>query len=76
MCTSVPAVTLQHIQGSKVAGLYNGSATNLVKPSGLAPFGVKGVFDGAAIVYFSYLGYDSVSTMAKEITNPSEVLPI
>ncbi|CAM8885323.1 unnamed protein product [Rhodiola kirilowii] len=59
-----------------VAGLYNGSATNMVKPSGLAPFGVKGVFDGAAIVYFSYLGYDSVSTMAEEITNPSEVLPV
>uniref|UniRef100_A0A7N0URM7 Cationic amino acid transporter C-terminal domain-containing protein n=1 Tax=Kalanchoe fedtschenkoi TaxID=63787 RepID=A0A7N0URM7_KALFE len=58
------------------AGFYNGSASNLVKPSGLAPFGVKGVFDGAAIVYFSYLGYDSVSTMAEEITNPSKLLPV
>lgn len=59
-----------------VAGFYNGSSINMVKPNGLAPFGVKGIFDGAAIVYVSYLGYDSVSTMAEEITSPSEVLPV
>ncbi|CAN1259224.1 Cationic amino acid transporter 6, chloroplastic, partial [Linum perenne] len=59
-----------------IAGFYNGSAKNLVKPSGLAPFGVKGVLDGAAIVYFSYIGYDSVSTMAEEIQNPSKALPV
>ncbi|KAA8525976.1 hypothetical protein F0562_007924 [Nyssa sinensis] len=59
-----------------IAGFYNGSAENLVKPGGLAPFGVKGVLDGAAIVYFSYIGYDSVSTMAEEIKNPSKSLPV
>ncbi|CAI0417737.1 unnamed protein product, partial [Linum tenue] len=59
-----------------VAGFYNGSAKNLVKPSGMAPFGVKGVVDGAAIVYFSYIGYDSVSTMAEEIQNPAKALPL
>lgn len=59
-----------------VAGFYNGSAKNLVSPKGLAPFGVSGVLDGAAIVYFSYIGYDSASTMAEEIKNPSKSLPI
>lgn len=59
-----------------IAGFWNGSSENLVKPGGLAPFGVKGVLDGAAIVYFSYIGYDSVSTMAEEIKNPSKSLPI
>ncbi|KAK3029855.1 hypothetical protein RJ639_038289 [Escallonia herrerae] len=59
-----------------IAGFCNGSAENLVKPGGLAPFGVRGVLDGAAIVYFSYIGYDSVSTMAEEIKNPSKSLPI
>lgn len=58
-----------------IAGFYNGSAKNMVKPEGLAPFGVKGVLNGAAIVYFSYIGYDSVSTMAEEIENPSKSLP-
>ncbi|KAK9275761.1 hypothetical protein L1049_023030 [Liquidambar formosana] len=59
-----------------IAGFSNGSAKNLVKPAGIAPFGVKGVLDGAAIVYFSYIGYDSVSTMAEEIKNPSKSLPV
>lgn len=59
-----------------VAGFRNGSGKNLIMPSGLAPFGVRGVLDGAAIVYFSYIGYDSVSTMAEEIRNPSKSLPV
>ncbi|XP_058086666.1 cationic amino acid transporter 6, chloroplastic-like [Magnolia sinica] len=59
-----------------IAGFYNGSAKNLIKPGGLAPFGVRGVLNGAATVYFSYIGYDSVSTMAEEIKNPSKSLPI
>ncbi|KAI3940394.1 hypothetical protein MKW98_024801 [Papaver atlanticum] len=59
-----------------IAGFYNGSAKNLIKPKGLTPFGVKGVLDGSAIVYFSYIGYDSVSTTAEEIKNPSKSLPI
>ncbi|XP_073111192.1 cationic amino acid transporter 6, chloroplastic-like isoform X2 [Elaeis guineensis] len=59
-----------------VAGFCNGSPRNLVKPKGLLPFGARGILDGAAIVYFSYIGYDSVSTMAEEIRNPSKSLPI
>jgi len=59
-----------------VAGFCNGSPGNLIRPTGLAPFGVKGVLDGAAIVYFSYIGYDSVSTMAEEIRNPAKSLPV
>ncbi|KAI9089027.1 hypothetical protein K1719_029306 [Acacia pycnantha] len=59
-----------------VSGFYNGSAKNLISPKGLAPFGVRGVLDGAAIVYFSYIGYDSASTMAEEIKNPSKSLPV
>ncbi|MED6173801.1 hypothetical protein PIB30_063042 [Stylosanthes scabra] len=59
-----------------VAGYYNGSANNLVSPKGIAPFGVRGVLDGAAIVYFSYIGYDSASTMAEEVKHPYKNLPI
>lgn len=59
-----------------IAGFCNGNSENLVKPGGLTPFGVRGVLDGAAIVYFSYIGYDSVSTMAEEIKNPSRSLPV
>ncbi|KAG4943378.1 hypothetical protein JHK84_047456 [Glycine max] len=59
-----------------IAGYCNGSAKNLVSPKGLAPFGARGVLDGAAIVYFSYIGYDSASTMAEEVTDPFKSLPI
>ncbi|WVZ86590.1 hypothetical protein U9M48_033345 [Paspalum notatum var. saurae] len=59
-----------------VAGLWNGSAKNLVRPHGLTPYGVRGVLDGAAIVYFSYIGYDSASTMAEEIRDPARALPV
>ncbi|KAF8380612.1 hypothetical protein HHK36_028100 [Tetracentron sinense] len=59
-----------------IAGFCNRNAKNLIRPGGLAPYGVKGVLDGAAIVYFSYIGYDSVSTMAEEIKNPSKILPV
>jgi len=59
-----------------VAGYYNGSTKNLVNPKGIAPYGVRGVLDGAAIVYFSYIGYDSASTMAEEVKDPYKSLPI
>ncbi|OMP07499.1 Amino acid/polyamine transporter I [Corchorus olitorius] len=55
---------------------HSGSVENLVKPGGLAPNGIRGVLDGAAIVYFSYIGYDSVSTLAEEIQNPPVSLPV
>lgn len=48
----------------------------MVRPDGLTPHGVRGLLDGAAGVYFSYIGYDSVSTMAEEIQNPSKSLPV
>ncbi|CAJ1928744.1 unnamed protein product [Sphenostylis stenocarpa] len=59
-----------------VTGYCTGSVKNLVSPKGIAPFGVKGVVSGAAKVYFSYIGYDSASTMAEEIKDPSKNLPI
>ncbi|KAM0915859.1 hypothetical protein ACQ4PT_010554 [Festuca glaucescens] len=59
-----------------VAGFWNGSASNLVRPDGLMPYGARGVLDGAAVVYFSYIGYDSASTMAEEIRDPARALPV
>ncbi|KAK8538192.1 hypothetical protein V6N13_096027 [Hibiscus sabdariffa] len=59
-----------------IMSFCNGSVDNLVKPRGLTPNGIRGVLDGAAIVYFSYIGYDSVSTLAEEIQNPPVTLPV
>jgi APA family basic amino acid/polyamine antiporter len=40
------------------------------------PFGVKGIFAGAASVFFAFTGFDAVSTSAEEIKNPQRNLPI
>lgn len=36
------------------------------------PFGWKGVFTGASTVFFSYIGFDSISTSAEEARNPKK----
>lgn len=40
------------------------------------PNGMSGVLTGAAIVFFTYIGFDSVSTAAEECRNPQRDLPI
>lgn len=39
-------------------------------------FGWSGVFAGAGVVFFSYLGFDAVSTLAQESKNPQRDVPI
>ncbi|MDP4092612.1 MAG: amino acid permease [Bacillota bacterium] len=39
------------------------------------PFGWNGVFQGAAIIFFAYIGFDAVSTAAEEVKNPQKDLP-
>ena len=41
-----------------------------------APNGWAGVQAGAAIVFFAYIGFDAVSTVAEETRNPTRDLPI
>jgi APA family basic amino acid/polyamine antiporter len=41
-----------------------------------APNGWKGIHQGAAIVFFAYIGFDAVSTAAEETRNPQRNMPI
>ena len=41
-----------------------------------APFGVGGIGLAAALVFFSYIGFDAVSTTAQEAKNPQRDMPI
>ena len=41
-----------------------------------APSGFGGIVTGGAIVFFTYIGFDSVSTAAEEARNPQRDLPI
>src|SRR5688572_25324949 len=40
------------------------------------PYAWSGVMTGAAVVFFAYIGFDSVSTTAEEAKNPTRDLPI
>jgi APA family basic amino acid/polyamine antiporter len=59
------------------------SATGLSQPllqflSGIEPtaFGIGGIFAGAALVFFAYIGFDVVATTAEETRNPQRDMPI
>jgi APA family basic amino acid/polyamine antiporter len=41
-----------------------------------APNGFRGIHQGAAIVFFAYIGFDAISTAAEETKNPQKNLPI
>ena len=42
----------------------------------LGEFGFSGIFRGAAVVFFAFLGFDAVSTAAQETKNPERNMPI
>ena len=50
-----------------------------IKPENWTPFapnGFEGVFMGAFIIFFAYVGFDAISTTAEETKNPQRDLPI
>src|SRR6267378_3054618 len=62
---------------------FIGAAFYFVSPSTMAknwhpfqPNGWGGTLAGAAVVFFAYIGFDAVSTVAEETKNPARDLPI
>ncbi len=54
-------------------------AASAVRPENWRPFmpnGFPGVLTGAAIVFFTYIGFDSVSTAAEECRRPQRDMPV
>ena len=50
-----------------------------VKPANWVPFapnGFEGIFMGAFIIFFAYIGFDALATTAEECKNPQRDLPI
>ena len=45
-------------------------------PNGSSRYGWEGIVRGAAVVFFSYIGFDAVSTAAQEAKNPQRDMPI
>lgn len=50
-----------------------------VKPENWVPFapnGLNGIFMGAFIIFFAYIGFDALATTAEECKNPQKDLPV
>jgi len=56
-----------------IVGLGNITPANYTP---FAPNGFTGIHQGAAIVFFAYIGFDAISTAAEETKNPQRNLPI
>jgi basic amino acid/polyamine antiporter, APA family len=57
--------------------LYYVSPSTMVKNwQPFQPQGWSGTLTGAAVVFFAYIGFDAVSTVAEETKNPARDLPI
>ncbi|MBI1738036.1 MAG: amino acid permease [Acidobacteria bacterium] len=55
------------------------AAAKYIQPANWKPFmpnGWQGVLTGGSIVFFTYIGFDSVSTAAEECKNPKRDLPL
>ncbi|KAG6530049.1 cationic amino acid transporter 1-like [Zingiber officinale] len=56
-----------------VAGLTKAKSSNL---DDFFHFGARGIFHASAVLFFAYVGFDAVSTMAEETKNPARDIPI
>jgi APA family basic amino acid/polyamine antiporter len=62
-----------------VLALFIGAGLTAINPVNYTPFapnGFTGIHQGAAIVFFAYIGFDAISTAAEETRNPQRNLPI
>jgi basic amino acid/polyamine antiporter, APA family len=59
--------------------IFIGFAARFIRPANWHPFvpnGWPGILTGGSIIFFTYIGFDSVSTAAEECRNPQRDLPI
>ncbi|PIA41695.1 hypothetical protein AQUCO_02200253v1 [Aquilegia coerulea] len=57
-----------------IAGLTKANPANFTE--NFAPFGARGVFTASAVLFFAYIGFDGVATLAEETKNPARDIPI
>ncbi|PQP99732.1 cationic amino acid transporter 8 vacuolar [Prunus yedoensis var. nudiflora] len=56
-----------------IVGFVRGNTANLTP---FFPFGAEGCFKAAAVVFWSYTGFDMVANMAEEAKKPSRDIPV
>ena len=76
---SARANTIMVVIKLVVLALFIGVGMMSINPANYTPFapsGFTGIHQGAAIVFFAYIGFDAISTAAEETKNPQRNLPI
>jgi len=71
-CVNIATLLLVIIAGSVKVETANWTVVN----DSFVPYGAKSIFSAAGTLFFSYLGFDMVSTMAEEVKHPQRDLPI
>ena len=62
-----------------VIALFVVAGAFYIKPDNWVPFapnGAAGIFAGAFIIFFAYIGFDAIATAAEECKNPQKDLPV
>lgn len=62
-----------------VIALFVFAGAFFVQPENWTPFapnGASGIFSGAFLIFFAYIGFDALATAAEECKNPQKDLPI
>ena len=76
---SVRANNIMVVVKLLVLGLFVGLGMMHINPDNYVPFapnGWTGIHQGAAIVFFAYIGFDAISTAAEETKNPQRNMPL
>ena len=76
VAANVAAIVVVSIAGLKFAHLSHWTPFIPANTGRFGAFGKSGVLTGAAIVFFAYVGFDAVSTMAQETQNAQRVVPL
>jgi APA family basic amino acid/polyamine antiporter len=75
---SVRANNIMVVVKLLVLGLFVALGAMHIDPENYKPFapnGWRGIHQGAAIVFFAYIGFDAISTAAEETRNPQRNMP-
>ena len=76
---SVRANNIMVVVKLLVLGVFVGVGAMHIDTANFVPFapnGWAGIHQGAAIVFFAYIGFDAISTAAEETKNPQRNMPI